>query len=248
MRVFSRMAVGCLLAMNVAQLAWGQEATEAIVKKAIQAHGGAVLLTKYPAVETKTQGQILIGMGIGIAQTTYFQLPNQLKEVQIVNLNGQRAEVITVFDGQKAWMNTNSETQELGGQALVEVKESVHLARLCRLTTLLEKDLQLTVIPEAKVDGATVVGLKVTAPGFREVRLFFDKDSGLLTRIERMAFDFQARQEVPEVRVMSNYKYLSGVRTARTITLHRAGKKYMEIEVVDAKPVPQLEAATFARP
>jgi hypothetical protein len=225
-----------------------EDPSQAIVRKAIQAHGGSVLITKYPAVETKTHGQILLGQGIGITQTTYFQLPNQLKEVQLVNLNGQRAEVITVFDGEKAWMHTNGQTQELAGQALREVKESVHLARLCRLTTLLAKDLQLTAIPAVKVDGADLVGVKVSAPGYRDVSLFFDQNSGMLTRIERQAFDFTARQEVPEVRTMSNYKYLSGVRVARNILLQRGGKKYMEIEVVDAKPLPELEHGTFARP
>jgi hypothetical protein len=92
------------------------------------------------------------------------------------------------------------------------------------------------------------VGVKVSSKGHRDVTLYFDKGSGLLVKTERRALDPKSKQEVPEERVISDYRDLDGLQSPRKAVVTMDGKKVMEAEATEVKFLDKLDDSVFARP
>jgi len=88
----------------------------------------------------------------------------------------------------------------------------------------------------------------VTAKGHNDVSLWFDKESGLLVKIERQVYDDASMQEVGQEEHLSDYRDVSGVQTAMKLVWHRDGKKVVEIQYTDVRYPEKIDAAEFAKP
>jgi hypothetical protein len=228
--------------------AGAQSEVQAILDKAIQAHGGAERLAKPKARQTKSKGTLEVAGGITFTQDSSTQLPNQLKEVMQLNVNGQNVTVITVFNGTQGWINANGQTSDMDDKVLAELKEALHLIHLSRLTNLRDKMYELSPLGELPVEGRTTLGIKVAAKGHRDVQLYFDKETGLLTRIERRVADSARGQEVTEERIVKDYQEADGIKLPRKALINRDGKKFMELEIVETKSVDKIDDREFAKP
>src|SRR5262245_45386297 len=56
----------------------------AIIQRAIQAHGGETLLRRLKAGRSKSDGIIAVADGIPFTQEAFFELPDRLKEIQVI--------------------------------------------------------------------------------------------------------------------------------------------------------------------
>jgi hypothetical protein len=68
-----------------------------------------------------------------------------------------------------------------------------------------------------------------TSKGQRDIRLFFDKKTGLLVKIERQAFDDATKKEVPQEEIFSDFKDVAGLQTPMKQVWRRAGKNVLEV-------------------
>src|SRR5262245_26558704 len=87
---------------------------QAIVDKAIKAHGGAEKLDKNKATKSKSKGKLHI-MGIEVDILSHeltTQLPGKVKEEMEIDVMGNKLKVITVSDGEKGWVNANGMTMD----------------------------------------------------------------------------------------------------------------------------------------
>ena len=78
------------------------------------------------------------------------------------------------------------------------------------------------------------------------MKLFFDKETGLLAKIEHPAVDLLSGKEVAEELVLSDYEDKDGLKYAMRSTLYRDGKKIMDGKVTKLEFVEKLDAAIFA--
>ena len=92
------------------------------------------------------------------------------------------------------------------------------------------------------------VGIRVAAPGHKDVSLYFDKQTGLLVKITRQALDAQTGQEVSEERIIQEYQDVNGLKTAKKVLINRDGKKFLEAEVTDVQFLEKVDDSTFAKP
>jgi hypothetical protein len=243
----SLLTLGLLLAAG--ERARAQDDVRAIVQKALKAHGGAEKLDKFKAGQIKTKGKIELFDGLPFTQEITYQLPNQFKEVTDLEVMGQKVAVTTGFDGQKGWLEVNGQAQELDDKLLTELKEAAHMLRVSRLTSLLEDQaLKLSSLGEVKVEGKAATGVRVEAKGFRDISLFFDKDSGLLVKTERRAVDPMTGQEFTEERIITEYQKVEGLPSPKKAIVNRDGKKFLEAEVTEIKLLEKVDAQTFAKP
>src|SRR5262249_17832583 len=155
---------------------------------------------------------------------------------------------VTVFDGENGWLKSDGQTRELAGDQLAELKELGNVLRVGRLVPLREGGYELTPLGRAKVNGRPAVGLKVAAPALKDVSLYVDEETGLLAKIERRAFSTAARKEVTEERVHTDYQDVDGVKLARKVTVYHDGKRFSEVEVLEAKTVEKLDDGLFMKP
>jgi len=127
------------------------------------------------------------------------------------------------------------------------------LLRLSRLLALREKDLNLSLLAEAKVENRPVDGIKVVAKGHQDVSLYFDRETGLLVKLERRRKIPAIRKEAiekesMEERILSDYRPVDGVQSPRKTVIYLDGKRLMDAEVVDVKFLEKLDDSVFARP
>lgn len=227
-----------------------QDDVRGIIKKAIKAHGGDQNLAKFQAGQTKSKGTIIVlGQGLDFTQELTYQLPNQFREVLHLEGGGQKATVITVYNGTEGWVTANGKAVDLDKKLLNELKEVGHLMTISRLSPLLEdKAIKLSPAGEEKVNGKVAVGVRVERKDYRDATLFFDKDTGLVLKMKRQALDAVTKQEVDEERFVMEYQKIEGMQSPKKMVINRDGKKFMEVEVAEVKLLDKVDPATFAKP
>src|SRR5262249_4398512 len=185
MRWNSIMAWLAVLFFGVGHLLEAQEEVRSIIDKAIRAHGGEEKLAKVKSVRAKSKGTIHFG-GVRAAYTNTesWQLPDRIKVVTEIDNQGQKLRLIQVLNRDKGWVSLNGQSREIPQQMRPELEEFLHAARVQTLTPLLrDKSYILAAVAADKVEGRPTVGVKVSHKGRRDVRLFFDKEKGLLLKV-----------------------------------------------------------------
>jgi hypothetical protein len=228
-----------------------EDTVAAVLDRAIKAHGGAEKLEQKGAVRTKNKGTIQIGGGLEYTEELTAQGQDQLKSVVTVEVGGQSIPVTTVLNRDKGWINAQGQTKDMDGKLLGEMKEALYGMRLARFTALKEnKDtmFDVSLVGDDKVEGHDVVGIRVASKGHKDVNLYFDKKTGLLAKITRMALDPMTGQEVTEERIIQEYQDIDGLKVAKKALVNRDGKKFVEAEVLEVKTLDKLDDSEFAKP
>src|SRR5579862_494764 len=180
---------------------------KAIIEKAVKAYGGEEKLAKLKVVQTKAKGSLFAGAEFPVTMDTDTSLPNLYKMAADLDAAGTKIHAFVILDGDHGWLGFGAAVGELSGPKLDDTKAQLHVRRLFQLTPLLkDKDCQLTALDEIKVDGKPAVGVAVVCKGQRDVRLFFDKETGLIVKVERLAFDDTAMKDQPQEEIYSDFK------------------------------------------
>lgn len=246
--ILPALAAGLLLGLT--QGASAQDDVRAIIQKAIKAHGGEQKLARMKAVRDQAKGTMYLGdMAIAFTGESVYQLPSQLKNVIRVEVQNMKVTVIQVFDGDKGWVHNNGQTKPLEGPMLDSVKETIYAFNLSLLTPLLDdKTFTLTALGESKVNGMAAFGVKVSSKGHKDVRLYFDKGTGLLVKRDYEGLDAGGAKEVPHEEVYSDFKEYEGVVRPRKVVVFQDGKKFLEGEVTDVRFFDKIDPREFAKP
>src|ERR1700730_2768690 len=87
---------------------------QALIEKAIKAHGGREKLSEKKTVQVKTKGTLeIMSTSLPFTQEITIQPPKQLKEGIYLDVNGMKIAVNTVFNDGKAWINANGKEVEV---------------------------------------------------------------------------------------------------------------------------------------
>ncbi len=244
----------CLIASLLGGLlltagARAEDETRAVIARAIKAHGGEEALTKYPAGQTKAKGKLEILGGLEFTQEGSFMLPDKIKEVMEMEVMGQKVRVVSVFDGTKAFIQANGQDVPITDSIKEAFKDGIYAIKVARLVPLLkEKEFELSALGEVKVEGKPAVGVRVARKGQKDVSLFFNKETGLLAKVEHRTVDAMSGNEVTEERIITEYGKMDGVPTAKKVVVNRDGNKFMEVEVLETKRLEKLDDSEFAKP
>ncbi len=225
------------------------KAAQALVDKAIKAHGGADALAKFTGSVGKFKGKFY-GMGEAIPMTGEIstQGADRFKMDVEVEAGGQTIRFVIILNGNKGWTRIGDSTTDLDDDKLAETSEQAHAVWVASLAPLSGKGFTLATTGELLVADKPALGVKVSTKGRRDVTLYFDKQTGMLVKSESRAKDEATGQEVTEERFPSEYKDVQGTKKASKITTKRDGKLYVESEVTDLQLVDKLGAEVFAKP
>src|SRR5262245_53104835 len=93
------------LAVAVVVPVRAQDDPKALIAKAVEAHGGAGVLDKYPAGRVQTKATISFqGTESQFSQQTVYQVPDRIRTTVEVTTMGQRRTVTHIFNGGRASM------------------------------------------------------------------------------------------------------------------------------------------------
>lgn len=243
-----------LVAAVLVSQAPAQEKPRALIAKALKASGGAEKIKAFQAARFKSKGTLTLPSGLSakISQETSYQLPNKFKDSMQLEINNRNFDVVTVYDGKNGWLSLNGTIKTLDKETqarfIKEMKEAAHMLQVTRLLNLSDKKYKLAPIGKVKVNGRDAFGVKVTSKGFRDINLFFDAKSGLIVKSERRVLDTQSGQEMSEERFVTEYMTVQGMQIPKKVVVKRDGKKFMEVEVIEASLLKKIDADEFVKP
>ena len=233
---------------GAASAAPADDEARAIIERAIKAHGGFDRLSRVRADQVKCKGALFVNdKDTPFLSETTVQPPNQFRNV--FELQGARKAVfVETLNGDKVSFSIDGQPQKVEDGLATEVRETMQLNRIIRLVPLLtDKAYTLQPLGEVKIDDQPALGVKATAKGRREARLFFHKTSGLLIKTEHIMED-DAGKKVMQEELYSDFKDDQGYKRPMKITAYRNGKKIMEANILDVKYLDKVDEEEFTKP
>jgi hypothetical protein len=219
---------------------------KAIIDKAIDAHGGATVLDKYPAGRVQKKGTIsLQGTDYPFTSQGVYYLPDSVRTTSEINAQGVRRSVTQVFSNRRLSIFVGGLAQQVPTSQTDEVKTTLYVQNLLRLTPLVkDKRYKLAELDEKTVEGKPAAGVKVSSDGARDVSLYFDKDNGLLVLVERPGFD-AAGKAVTQQESYSNYREANGLKYPIKTVIRQNDQRYLESETTEFKPLERVADREF---
>src|SRR5262249_10819252 len=162
----------------------GEGDAAAVIKKAIKAHFPGGLDTKHKAVRTKAKGTLHIqGLKLDFTQEVSVHTP-RFKEVMEIEFMGKKTVVTSVYTGKEAWIRADNKDVKVTDEILNAFKDASHTMSLMEGAFGKDKAVKFSLIGESKVKDKAAIGVTVSKEGKKDVNLFFDKETGLITKLE----------------------------------------------------------------
>lgn len=244
-------AVLCCLPLMHAQ---SSAKARQLVEKAIQAHGGLAALTKLESASWNGRG-LLYRDGNEEKPLPFFgdwhaeKFDKYRYTYAFKGAGGNLPVTNGLLDG-KAWrtMRVNRGADDLPERLAQAMKEEAHAWYVSRLTPLLQGDYQLTMLPATQRDNRQILGLKVDRKPFKSIYLFFDKQLGYLTYLDRKVADMENQQEALVETSYQNFRKMGQATLPQSITMRQGKKLLMEIEMEKVEPKSGFPPQFFEKP
>lgn len=217
-----------------------------VVKKGIEAHGGAAALQKYPGGEYKVEGEVTVGAEKGKFESTIsYALPDKFRMSVKTELGTTKTDVLVIVNGDKVKATTNGKATDLKDAAKGEFTQLAAVQEVSLLYPLLdEKKFTLKAEKDEKVGDKDAAVVLVTRKGMKDVRLFFDKKDGTLVRFVHKMPDPFGAEATTEV-TQSEFKKFDGVLQPTVQTVKQNNKEYMTLKVKDVKLIERPDPAAY---
>ena len=243
---FVLLAFGMVLAATITVRGGDSTAARALVEKAIEAQGGEAKLSKFAAVTASFKGTF---HGLGEAAPLTGELASQgadrQKTVMEMEAGGEKLRIVHVLNRDKGWTKINDDLEELDADDLAEAKEEAHVEWVATLVPLKDRTFQLATVSEVRIDKRPALGVRVSSKGRRDVTLYFDKESGLLVRMQRYFSSPVGR--VPIQLDYDNYRAVAGVMMPFKYSYAWLSGRD-EFTITDVQPNVTIDPAKFGKP
>jgi photosynthetic reaction center cytochrome c subunit len=222
------------------QQAQGAPAPDTVLDKYIQAVGGAERLARLTSFVGKGSAT-LFGGGFKSPVELYVKGPNQ----RTLIIHQELGNKTLAFDGHNGWLAsavTPVPVMELTGGELDGARLEAELSIPGRIKQVLG---QWRAALPRDIAGRTVNVLQGTGTGGLTATLFFDVESGLLTRVVRYANSAMGR--VPTQIDFDDYRDVAGVKVPFKWSLAWVSGRDV-VELTEVQPNVTIDAAKFAKP
>ncbi len=240
--------LGLLLLIGRPTLAADDEVGK-IIDKAIKAHFPNGLDAKMTGLRSKSKGTLhIMGNDLTFNQEVAAQIPDKFKETMDLNVMGNNVPVVTVFNGKEGWILANGKEVKVTDEILAEFKEAAYSMGVMQGMYFKQKGIKFALTGEVKVNGKPAIGVTVSKEGKKDINVFFDKETGLMAKIEMRKRDQMSGEEVNEERIVTEYQDVAGRKVAKRVEVLRGGKPFIELEVTELKIEEKLDDGEFAQP
>lgn len=242
----ARPVIGLMTVVAIAAGAAAQDKPADVVQKAMDAHGGAAVLKKFPAGTSKIAGTITAPAGdLGFSGNLAFAVPGKVRLEMTIDAFGQKVELLQVVNGDKAQQSENGRAAELSPAVRAELKESAAVHELSMLAPLLDPaKYTLTAEKDAPVGAVEAAVVLVKAKGQKDARLYFDKKSGRLVGMRRAGLNPDGNT-VDEMTTFSDFQAVGGMTVPMRSKTTHDGKPFLEVRVTEYKPAETLDDKLF---
>ena len=209
---------------------------EQLFDKYLAAIGGAEALQKITSRVQK--GTLTAFGGQHFAVDVYSKAPD--KRVSVMHLQG--GDSVTAFDGKQGWLSVPGRVHRMSAAENEAARIDADLYLPAHLKTLYQK---FSVASGERIDGHETYLVVGHNEGQAPLRLYLDKESGLLLRLIRYAETPLGRN--PTQIDYADYRDASGVKAPFRWTLARPGNRFT-IQVEQEQQNVPVDDAKFAPP
>ncbi len=241
------LALGLLV--GVAGRSAAQDDAKEIIKKAIAAAGGADKLDKFKGTRTSGKGIIsIMGMDLEFTADTISQYPDKQKTTVKLEIMGNAATIVQLINGDKASLTVNGMSTPIPDAQKDSLKQSMALQKAMNLTPLLnEKEgYELKAIPGVKVGDKETVGVEIKGKDLKDCKLYFDKGTNLIARVDHKGLDPMGMNEINQQVVVSDYKDVQGVKKPMKTVMNHDGQKFMESTLTKVELSEKIDEKEFS--
>ena len=177
-------------------------------------------------------------------------MPDHYRFDFVIDVMGQKIPQILVFTPEKGWQKiANFKTKPLPKEELAAFRDYFYALRLASNPAELKgKEISLSVVGEAKIEGRDAIGIRITCKNRPDVNLYFDKQTALPAKAELSAKDPNGGQELQNEFLFTSYKEMHGVQVATQFVWNKDGKKFLTRDITDLRPVERIDPSVFAEP
>jgi|GEM_PF-2605373 len=253
MRFYGLLLCISLLFAGVAQAA-DESTARALVDTAIHAHGGAAALAKFPVVTISTEG---IFQGFERTPVFFFtdvtttHGADHYRTTLDGKLHDQPFRVVNVLNRERGWIemsgNGKQTIQDATPSQMEEFRERGYQTWISSLVPLKDPKFTLTATGEQTDASRTLVGVRVSHPQHRDVTLYFDRETHLLTKTETQGTAGTGKPGKVET-LFGRHKMVEGVLRPMHWTVYYNGAGLYSHDVLEYKLSREPDAETFAKP
>ena len=248
-----RLFLGVAVALSAAGLAAADDKAEAVVKKAIEAGGGADALNKYKAGRVKMSGEVSVGgMDLEFTGTLAYVTPDRYRMEVSMDVMGMKLVMQQMVKGEQVKTNLKVGDTTLpapGDAEKEELKLQAAMQEAEQLTPLLDaKKFTIKAADDEDVNGKKAAVIVVTPKAVdKEVKYYFDKESWLIIKSSHKGIDSSAGApaEVLEEAYHSDFKKIQGIPVATKMVVHHDGKKFLTISLSDIELLEKIDDKEF---
>lgn len=204
---------------------------KALVEKAMKAQGGADKLGDIKSATIKWKATLPDGRVF--LNTMSIQPPHRIRMV-MEEQGGKKEKRVEILNGDKGHIQQDGKTADMSEERVTDLRERVHRMKVTAMIGKLEgPSYHLTALGESKAAKHTVEGIKVTSKGHPDIKMFFDKDSGLLVKAETKVHNRKDGKQVDQETLYSDYKDIgNGLKRPMTVRFFLMGKPSRQVEVI----------------
>jgi hypothetical protein len=220
-----------------------------LIRRAIEAHGGADRLDRLRLVREQTEGTLFVLRDkVPFTSETLQRLPGQFRHTLTSEVGGKKLNLVQVYDGKQGWLTEGGLTSDVDGKILAGWKATAHAAHVSSLTPLLaaDKGYKLTALGACKVQGKPAWGVKVSCPEHRDVSLYFDRGSGLL--VKRDSRPHAGGADSVQEEIYSDFKDVNGLKRPTRIVVLLNGVKHAEAVIRSTEFPDRVDDKEFTKP
>ena len=186
-----------------------------------------------------------MGLSIKFTSESSVQFPDKAKSTLKLDVNGMQITQSSLLNKDKIAITVNGMKIPFDDKQTKIVMESAYLETVATRLLIDAKEFMLNPLGEIDVNGHKAAGIKVSAKGHGDVSVYFDKETGLMARVEYRDVDLMTCQEYLASKTLSKYKEFNGIQTPTKEVQTKDGAKFMDSELLEVKYSEKLDPATF---
>jgi hypothetical protein len=246
MRKFLTATLVVTLSLAAARAADDIAVARAVIQRAVEAHGGVDRLARLKSHVRTMKGELNFGGAVPATCEVSCELPGKGRYAYELDKGNQKAQITLVINGDKGWQSGPGGAKEMSKQQLDEVDEELYVLWVTTLVALRDEGFALSALPEIKVADQPAAGVKVTRKGRPDLKLYFDKKTGLLVKAERKGTE--AGIAINREYFFTEPKEFDGLKLpTRQVVFDNSNRK-AEWAGITYKLVGKLDDSTFSKP
>jgi hypothetical protein len=224
-------------------------AAQEIVERAIQAHvGSAERLAKLRVYQSLSKGTMYAPIGeLGAVREVQALWPDTVRVTFLLTMPDGNKRVSLVLTSERGWRQTGDDPpSDLDQEDLSEIRPDVYAIWMSTLIPLQDKTATVAPLGEAEVTGQRCVGIKASRRGWPDVSLYFDAQTGLLSKLGYKGRE--AGVAAYKETYFSDYKDFDGLKLAAKQVQFYDRRKASDWAAIDYHFPERIDRAIFEKP